>query len=1081
MQTGAFLAYTPLIRELEVSNKAKGIRRHEVREVPSGLRGALSMLRYRLPALYLLLSLTVLSCKDSTSPPVPTTVVITAPKTHLESLGEVIPLAAQVKDQKGRLMGGIPITWSSSSPAVAEVGQTSGLVEAMGSGSADIQAQAQGATGSVTITVTQTAASFRKLQGDAQTAAVGEVLGVNPRVQVRDALSKPIADRDISFQVSSGGGSVSASSVKTDTEGKAEISWQLGTDASTDQALVASVDGFSLEFTATARPGPPFAVTAQGGDEQTGYALEALDDPLVAVVSDRYGNLLEGLEVIWSTPEGHGSVSPAKMVTDTAGSVEVSWVLGEVEGTQTAVAAVASLDPLTFTALALPNAIIEGTVTFTGEPQLPRLPAGDPEGEARVSAGTEPQLPANWRSEPVPLPGELIVTFRADALGVPEAGSELYRSQATTRTVGQQISFSLSRGIPSGLVERADVSPALLAARIRVSEPARLEEVRRALQRDSSVRSVEPNFIQRMIPPAEAAGPFPTSSPEPGYPLQAWNYEMIRLPEAWDVTTGSAMVTVAVVDDGTRFDHWDLADNLTSDGFDFVDPYQLPGCTSGLFDNAGDGDGPDPDPTTPASYSVQWSTFPCVIGEETFGAHGAHVAGTIGAVGNNGGVTGVNWSVSIRPVRALGTFGAGTTWGISQGILYAAGLPAEDGTGGTVQAPYPADIINMSFGGTSESLVQRDAVEAAAAAGCLMVAAGGNEGTSAPHYPSAYPEVMGVSAVNPYFDRALYSNWGSYIDIAAPGGSTPGRHDSTHWVFSTLWNFSQTLPAWGFASGTSMATPHVSGVAALILANEPGLSLGQLRSRLLDNANPIGPSDYFGAGLLDAYASLRNGIADPADLYVRLIDAETGAVVSTEAAGPGGSFRFSRLPDGQFYVYAGHDRNADGEIGTVGRSWGAWGGPTSPTPVVVTGTGIYPVEMTLGWPMETEGNDSEEDADLLLVGGYVNGELDTATDRDTYRVLIPESGTYTFETLGWGGACGLAAQANTHLTLLDDSGQPLASSGDQDRGGYRYCSAVTTLVQPGVYLLRVEGEESVDFRAADQRTGYYRVRVSKEG
>jgi subtilisin family serine protease len=1044
------------------------------------------MLRHQRAALPIVLLLSLLSCRDSTTPRIPTTVVVLAPKTQLESLGEAIPLAARVNDQKGRVMGEIPVSWASSDPSVVEIGSASGLVVARGSGSAEVRAQAGGAVGSVTITVTQTVSTFRKLQGDAQTGTVGEVLGVNPRVQVRDALTKPIVGRSVTFQVSSGGGSVSSASIATDAEGKAEITWQLGTDAGEDQLLVASLDGLSVAFTATSKPGPPFSFTAQGGEDQTGYAMEALEEPLQVAISDRYGNPLEGLEVVWDIPDGHGSVIPSSLTTDSAGTVQASWVLGVVEGTQTVVATVQPLEPLTFSALALPNAVIEGTVTFTGEPQFPRQPASEvgipsgPPGMAGGGAGVGVRTGESWRGDPVPLPGELIVTYRGGALGVPEPGPGLFRSQETIRAAGQQVRVALARAVPPELLERVDVSPAILAARVRVSDPDRLEEVERGLRADFSVASVEPNLLQRMIPPTGVAGPFLTSSPEPGFPLQAWHYEMIRLPEAWDITTGSTAITVAVVDDGTRFDHWDLADNLTSDGFDFVESFELSGCSEGTFDNAGDGDGPDPDPTTPVSYDVQWTPVPCVTGEMTVGGHGTHVAGTIGAVGTNGGATGVNWSVRIRPVRALGAFGAGSTWGISQGILYAAGLPASDGAGGTVQASYPADIINMSFGAPSGSQVQQDAVLAASAAGCLMVAAAGNDGASSPNYPAAYPEVVGVSATNPSFDRAFYSNWGSSIGIAAPGGRTPGLGDSTNWVFSTLWDFSRAAPVWGFASGTSMASPHVSGVAALVLAADPGLSAAQLRSRLLDNANPIGPSDDFGAGLLDAYASLGSGVPDPADIYVRLVDAETGAEVSTQKADPMGNFRFSRLSDGEFYVYAGHDRNSDGVIGIPGRSWGALGEPTSPTPVLLAGSGIYPADLTLGWPMETEGNDSGEDADLLLLGGYIDGKLASATDMDFYRVLIPEAGAYTFETLGWGGACGLAAQANTRLALLGESGEPLASSGDVDNAGYDFCSSVTTFAQPGMYLLRVEGEASVVFRGGDQETGYYRIVARKE-
>src|SRR5205823_14567397 len=243
-----------------------------------------------------------------------------------------------------------------------------------------------------------------------------------------------------------------------------------------------------------------------------------------------------------------------------------------------------------------------------------------------------------------------------------------------------------------------------------------------------------------------AAATVRTVPNDPDYLFQAWHYGLIDLPRAWSITQGSSAVLVAVVDDGIRFDHPAIAANLASDGYDFVstaDSVSL--CSGGKISNAADGDGPDPDPTIPASYSLD-STRTC-FAPDSLGAHGLHVAGTIGAVGNDGiGVTGVNWSVRIRPVRALGAAGFGTLYDVAQGILYAAGLPADDGAGGTVQVTTGARIINVRLGGYFNDPTLHNAIVSAANTGALIVAAAGNDATSAPHYPSAYPEVLGVAA-----------------------------------------------------------------------------------------------------------------------------------------------------------------------------------------------------------------------------------------------------------------------------------------------------------------------------------------------
>src|SRR6266513_2588743 len=244
---------------------------------------------------------------------------------------------------------------------------------------------------------------------------------------------------------------------------------------------------------------------------------------------------------------------------------------------------------------------------------------------------------------------------------------------------------------------------------------------------------------------------------------------------------------------GVRRGHPALAPNLTSDGYDFVtDADTLPLCAGGTITNADDGTGYDTDPTIPASYSLD-PTETC-YGPDELGAHGVHVAGTMGAVGNDGiGVTGVNWTVRIRPGRALGVGGFGETYDIAQGIRYAAGMPADDGAGGTVQASSAAKIINLRLGGPDDDPMMHSAIVSATSAGALVVAAAGNEGTSALHYPAAYPEVLAVAAVGPDAAPAAYSSFGSYVGIRAPGGNFD-LGDATDGVTSAIWNFATGQP-----------------------------------------------------------------------------------------------------------------------------------------------------------------------------------------------------------------------------------------------------------------------------------------------
>ena len=657
-------------------------------------------------------------------------------------------------------------------------------------------------------------------------------------------------------------------------------------------------------------------------------------------------------------------------------------------------------------------------------------------------------------------PHDLIVIFRHTVLGAPPVGTAALAAPAGVRAFGTAIRSRLAAMALQGAAV-AGVSPTILTARIRVADTTQLDAVAAALRQDAAIAAVTRNRLIWLDETARslngmdgaAAAAAQTTSNDPLYPYQSWHYGLIDLPRAWSLTTGSASVLVAVVDDGIRFDHPAIAANLTADGYDFVSLVDsLILCTRDTVSNAGDGNGYDPDPTIPASYTPS-ATRTCFI-PVSFG-HGLHVAGTIGAVGNDGiGVTGVNWTVRIRPVRAFGIGGFGNEYDEAQGILYAAGLPADNGAGGTVQASSGARIINMSFAGPDSGTTEHRAIMSAASAGALLVAAAGNAGSSDPEYPAAYPEVLAVAAVGPDGSPTPYSSFGSFVGIRAPGGNL-GLGDLTDLVVSTAWDFTRKAPAYAYAEGTSMAAPHVSGVAALLLAQNPALTAAALRSRLTTYA--VGPANRYGAGLVNAYNSLTQSHGPPARRYARLYSAATGATVQTVLAQAGGEFSFSDVEDGSYFLYGGTDESGDQQVGSPGRLWGAFGDPAVPSAFTVLGAGPHRVSFSIGLPIQLEPSHTIAGATPLAIGGYTQGAIiDTATI-DVYRVTIPAAATYTFETSGWGAACGFALEDATAIGLFDAGSSFITSAGFIDRTHLNFCSRLTRSLSPGTYYVAVAG------------------------
>ena len=324
---------------------------------------------------------------------------------------------------------------------------------------------------------------------------------------------------------------------------------------------------------------------------------------------------------------------------------------------------------------------------------------------------------------------------------------------------------------------------------------------------------------------------------------------------AWSTTTGAGVV-VAVLDTG-QVNHPDLIANMPEGwGVDMIENSAT----------ARDGDGRDMNPTDEGDW---WSSYPSSW-------HGTHVAGTIGAAQNNIGISGVAPNVSIQHVRVLGA-GGGSFNDVIDGIRWAAGLTTTwDGQqwsnyGLTVNA-HPADIINMSLGGIGGcwSTLQ-DAISQARAAGTVVVTAAGNSTVDASRFtPANCNDTVTVAATGRVGGLAGYSNFGSSIDIAAPGGDMP--RDSG--ILSTVATGATTLTGYGYANyqGTSMAAPHVAGVAALVASLHPTWGPNEIEAAIYAGARPF-PADSLrpcvttseiptgvqrqcGVGLLDAVGAL---------------------------------------------------------------------------------------------------------------------------------------------------------------------------------------------------------------------------------
>lgn len=366
-------------------------------------------------------------------------------------------------------------------------------------------------------------------------------------------------------------------------------------------------------------------------------------------------------------------------------------------------------------------------------------------------------------------------------------------------------------------------------------------ELARGLGRLPGVRFTEVNSMQHA-----------TAVPnDPGYAKQ-WHYPAMNLPAAWDITQGSNAVVVSVVDTGI-INHPDLNARVLT-GIDMI--------TDPAISN--DGDGRDDDPSDPGGDDPN--------GGSSF--HGTHCAGTVGAVTDNGqGISGVDWNARLLPVRVLGK-GGGTLFDIASGMQWAIGGAVP----GARTNSTPARVVSLSLGGNGDpSPTYQDVIDLAPPGVVFVIAAGNENENTAQKRPCNQSNVICVGATRFSGLRASYSNFGAQVTIMAPGGEVAEDQNGDgdpDGVLSTLQSSGQ--PSYVWYQGTSMATPHVAGLVALMKSVNANITQAQATTILKNTANSqLQCSEGCGSGLVNAQAAVLSAKGQTASGPAKLSVAST--------------------------------------------------------------------------------------------------------------------------------------------------------------------------------------------------------------
>jgi serine protease len=442
---------------------------------------------------------------------------------------------------------------------------------------------------------------------------------------------------------------------------------------------------------------------------------------------------------------------------------------------------------------------------------------------AALAAGTEPGDSGGFTNR-------IIVKYRAAAPSVAAAATQVRGTDLSAARFGVQLNRLHSTALGSQVLQ--------VDRRMSLSEATKLAQD--IASSDPNVEYAEPDrMMQKLLTPNDTR-----------YNEQ-WHYfeatAGINAPAAWDKATGTGVV-VGIVDTGYR-PHADLSGQILQ-GYDFISDTFV----------SNDGDGRDSDASDPGDAI---NAGECGGGQPTqFEAsswHGTHVAGTIAAKTNNAlGVAGIAFNAKIVPARVLGKCG-GYTSDIADAIVWESG----GSVSGVPANANPVKVINISLGGSGAcDTTTQSAINSARSRGTSVIVAAGNSNANAANFsPANCSGVVTVASVNRSGGRSYFSNFGASVEVAAPGGDM--RTSDSNGILSTL-NDGTTSPgadSYAFYQGTSMATPHVVGVVALMLSVKPTLTPDQVLSILQSTARPFPATcSQCGSGIVDALAAVNAAI-----------------------------------------------------------------------------------------------------------------------------------------------------------------------------------------------------------------------------
>jgi hypothetical protein len=570
------------------------------------------------------------------------------------------------------------------------------------------------------------------------------------------------------------------------------------------------------------------------------------------------------------------------------------------------------------------------------------------------------------------------------------------------------------------------------------SSGASLDSVEHWLAADEHVASFEEDAVRQI-----EATPNDTSL------SQLWGMSKIDAYGAWNVTTGNSganRVVVAVIDTGVDYNHADLAANIWNnpnagrDGFgNDIHGYDFANNDSNPMDDNG---------------------------------HGTHVAGTIGAVGNNGrGVTGVNWAVSIMPLKFMTATGSGYLSDAIRAINYTTMQRTQYGVN--------VRVINASWGGGGYSAAMQTAIQAAGNAGILFVTAAGNDAANndvTPHYPAGYncTNIISVAATDKNDRLASFSCYGATtVDIAAPGVS----------IYSTL-----PGNRYGILSGTSMATPHVAGAAALAWAYDPTASIAEIRNALLQGVDHLGTlsGKVVSGGRLDVLQTLQllhapsptaptigsltvstNNILQgaPVDLNAIGVAAGTGSVTAV--------YFYQDINGNGVYDTSDLSLGSDNTIVSGAASLRVNTANMTPGTYrffarVLASNNQFSTVATTTLTISPDNNQNSSSAIAITTGAKLNGKIVTGGKEGWYQFQAVAGTSYTIRT-------ELVTLRDSMLFLYDRDGKTLLTSNDDGDSGL--ASRINWVApKSGTYYFKVTGFDKKltgDFRVslAANKTG----------